>query len=56
MAKRANQFFVSFVGGRRRFEKDALVPDDVAAQAPELVYDDQPAPEPKPTKRAAPRA
>lgn len=41
MAFRANQGFSTWIGGaRRRFAKDAVVPDEIASEAPALVYDD----------------
>lgn len=42
MAKRANQSFVIAVDkhGKRIYQKDQIVPSDVAKRVPGLVYDD----------------
>lgn len=51
MAKRANQpFFTAVDGFKKKFEKDAVVPDAIAKKLPGLVYDDG---APKPAKSAA---
>lgn len=51
MAKRANQAFISYHGGfKRTFQKDQVVPDDVAGKVDALVYEDG-ADKPKRTTR-----
>lgn len=56
MAYRASQAFVAYVGTRRLFVKDEIVPDEVARKVLAFTYDDgttEPAATPKPRKRAA---
>ena len=54
MAYRANQAFTTWIGGaKRRFKPNDVVPNEIAADAPLLVFDD--GVESKPTKRVAKR-
>lgn len=55
MALRANQaFVVATKDGKKRYEKDAVVPNDIAKGREALVYDD--APKAPAKKAAAPKA
>lgn len=52
MAFRANQAFISWASGfKQQFSPDQIVPPEVAAKAPGLVYDDGAPAAPSPVRR-----